>query len=62
VKIFGASTPFKYALTSGMPDPPAAGEMKDVIADANNRSNKFEPAKTPNAVQYLHKEKFKGDM
>jgi hypothetical protein len=36
--------------------------MKDVIADANNRSNKFEPAKTPNAVQYLHKEKFKDDI
>jgi hypothetical protein len=34
-----------------MPDPPAAGDTKAVIDDANSRSNMLEPANNQKAVQ-----------
>ena len=50
-KMLGASTPLRYALTSGIPDPPAAGDTNAVIDDASSSSARLPPANTQNAVQ-----------
>jgi hypothetical protein len=49
----GASTPFKYAFTSGIPDPAAAGAINAVIIDANRVRTKLDTENTRNAIPYL---------
>ena len=49
----GASTPFKYALTSGIPDPAVSGAIKAVIETANKVRPKFAAANMRNACVYL---------
>lgn len=49
----GASTPFKYAFTSGIPDPAASGAKNTVIPAANIVSTKFDAVNTQKAHSYL---------
>lgn len=48
-----ASTPFKYALTSGIPDPAAAGAIHAHRMAAQVARPKLQPAKIANARKYL---------
>lgn len=48
-----ASIPFRYAFTSGIPDPAAAGAISAQRAAAQVARTTLQPAKAANARKYL---------
>nr|GMC58636.1 hypothetical protein Iba_chr02aCG17180 [Ipomoea batatas] len=59
--IAGASTPFKYALTSGIPEPAASGAIKAVIKLANSVKPKLADVNTIKAANKVVAETNKTD-
>jgi hypothetical protein len=51
---WGVSTPFRYAFTSGIPEPAAEGAMYTQSIAANMTNSIFAPAYTRNANTNLH--------